>query len=354
MITTSVCMIVKNNEQTLERLLATVSKFADEIIIADLGSNDNTIEVAKQYTPHVSTFEFNDDFSAARNYTFSLANSDYIMWLDANDIIDDTEVEKILQLKEDADTDVDIYMLHYDAYFDSNGYCTLTYLREGFLKRTSNFKWEEPVHEFINPRGNIKETDIHIRHLGENNPEDATNLDIYKRIEESGKTLSPRSIYYYAKELAVHNEDEKAIDKYIEFLDSDGWVENKIAACFELSFCYERTENYTGMITSLLESFSYVIPRAEICCRIGDYFVEFDKTKEAIYWYETALKAERPKTWGFMQLDYYGYIPHLWLCVLYYRLGNIEKSKYHNDCAAKIKPNDLSVLYNQELLDSLI
>lgn len=353
MITIAVCIITKNNAQDIEPLLNTISSFADEIIIADLGSSDNTMDIAKQFTPYVSSFEFKDDFSAARNYTFSLANSDFLMWLDANDIIDAGEIEKILKLKKTADPSVDIYMLHYDAYFDSSGYCTLTYQREGFLRRRSNFKWIEPVHEYIEPRGQIAETDIHIRHIDKSNSDDTTILDIYERLIKAGTPLSPRNTYYYAKELAAHGKDLEAIDKYIEFLDSDGWVEDKIAACFELSFCYEKTENYIGMVSALLESFEYVIPRAEICCRIGDYFIECNKLKEAIYWYETALKAEKPDSWGAIPLDYYGYIPHLWLCVLYYQLGDIQKAKYHNECAAKIKPNDPSVQFNYNLFNSL-
>jgi len=353
MITISVCMLTKNNEQNIEPLLNIVSRFADEIIIADLGSSDNTMDIAKQFTPYVFSFEFKNDFSAARNYTFSLANSDYIMWLDINDIIDDTEIEKILHLKENADPKVDVYIFHYDADFDNNGYCTLTYQREGLLRRKSEFKWEEPVYEYIKPRGKIVETDIHIRHLGESSADDSTILNIYEHLTKTGAALSPRSTYYYAKELALHGKDLDAIDKYIEFLDSDGWIEDKIAACFELSFCYERTNNYIGMISALLESFEYAIPRAEICCRIGDYFIESNKLKEAVYWFETALHAEKPEFGGYIHLDYYGYIPHLWLCVLYYQLGDIEKAKYHNECAKRIKPSDPSVLYNQELFKSL-
>ncbi len=353
MITISVCMIVKNDEKTLSPLLSSISQFANEIIIVDLGSSDNTIQIAKQFTPHVTSFAFQNDFSAARNYSFSFATMDYIMWLDASDIIENCEINKLLNLKQNAKGDVDVYMFPYDSSFDTNDYCTLTYFREELIKREANLKWQEPVYEYIQPTGNVIKTDIHIKHIEEYATDNTTKLDIYNNLLAKGIALSARSTYYFAKELAIHDMNDQAIDKYLEFLDMESWDEDKIAACFELSFCYEKTNNFKGMISSLLASFEYSTPRAEICCRIGDYFTNFNKFEEAIYWYEMALTAKAPESWGFVQVDYYGYIPHLWLCVLYYQLEDYEKAKYHNECAAKIKPDDASVLYNINLLNSL-
>jgi glycosyltransferase involved in cell wall biosynthesis len=67
MVTLSVCMIVKDEEQHLEACLQSVKGIADEIIIVDTGSTDKTREIAKQYTPHVFHFDWCDDFSKARN-----------------------------------------------------------------------------------------------------------------------------------------------------------------------------------------------------------------------------------------------------------------------------------------------
>ena len=78
MITISLCMIVKNEEKVLARCLDSIADLMDEIIIVDTGSSDNTKEIAKKYTDKIYDFAWIDDFSAARNYSFSKATKEYI------------------------------------------------------------------------------------------------------------------------------------------------------------------------------------------------------------------------------------------------------------------------------------
>ncbi|PET44572.1 glycosyltransferase family 2 protein, partial [Bacillus cereus] len=87
MITISLCMIVKNEEHTLARCLDSIANIPDEIIIIDTGSTDNTKKIAATYTKHIFDFQWCNDFSQARNYSFQQATQEYILWLDADDIL---------------------------------------------------------------------------------------------------------------------------------------------------------------------------------------------------------------------------------------------------------------------------
>jgi glycosyltransferase involved in cell wall biosynthesis len=81
----SAVLIVKNEEAMLARCLESV-KEADEIIVSDTGSTDNTIEVARRYTDKVFTdFVWCDDFAAARNWAKGKATGDWILSIDADE-----------------------------------------------------------------------------------------------------------------------------------------------------------------------------------------------------------------------------------------------------------------------------
>ena len=100
MISLSLCMIVKNEEAVLERILKPVSQVMDAILIADTGSSDRTKEIAEQYTSQVFDFPWCDDFSAPRNFLLEKVSTDYWMWLDADDVLDEENLERLKSLKE--------------------------------------------------------------------------------------------------------------------------------------------------------------------------------------------------------------------------------------------------------------
>jgi glycosyltransferase involved in cell wall biosynthesis len=99
MITVSLCMIVKNEEEVLGRCLDSVSDLVDEIIIMDTGSDDSTKSIASRYTELIFDFPWIDDFAAASNASFAKAGMDYIFWLDADDVLENADREKFTVLK---------------------------------------------------------------------------------------------------------------------------------------------------------------------------------------------------------------------------------------------------------------
>ncbi|CAN1213016.1 Glycosyltransferase 2-like domain-containing protein [Tumidithrix helvetica PCC 7403] len=85
MTTLSLCMIVKNESKNLSRCLDSVVRYVDEIVIVDTGSEDNTIDIAKQYGAKVDFFQWCDDFAAARNYALSKVTGDWVFVIDADE-----------------------------------------------------------------------------------------------------------------------------------------------------------------------------------------------------------------------------------------------------------------------------
>lgn len=85
--TLSLCMIVRNEEDTLPQSLASARAFVDEIVVVDTGSTDRTPDVARAFDARVFDFPWCDDFAAARNQSIEHATSDWIFWMDADDVL---------------------------------------------------------------------------------------------------------------------------------------------------------------------------------------------------------------------------------------------------------------------------
>ncbi|MGA8718889.1 MAG: glycosyltransferase, partial [Solirubrobacteraceae bacterium] len=86
-LTLSLCMIVKDEEEMLPRCLAAVAPAVDEIVIVDTGSTDRTIEIAREYNATVIEREWTGSFSDARNASFEAATGDWIIYLDADEVL---------------------------------------------------------------------------------------------------------------------------------------------------------------------------------------------------------------------------------------------------------------------------
>ncbi|MDE7265238.1 MAG: glycosyltransferase family 2 protein [Clostridia bacterium] len=349
--TLSVCLIVKNEEQVLRRCLSCAAKFADEIIVADTGSNDGTVEIAKEFTDKVYCFSWCDDFSAARNFAFEKANCDLVMWLDADDVITDENCEKIVRLKENFEN-YDMAVLPYAAAFD-NGEPTFVYDRERIFRRSGNYRFSGAVHEAVTPRGRILRSDAVIYHKKIKPSEPLRNLRILQKQIAEGKPLDDRQKFYYGRELFFNGMLRESCAVLEDFLNGNGWSVNKVEACLNLYSAYSSLGDEKNALVSLLRSFTFAPPQSQACCILGGYFFNKGDLATAIYWYRQALYApSEEENGGFVNKDYCGFIPNMQLCVIYDRLGDIERANSYNTAAGKIKPHNENYLYNKKYFES--
>src|SRR5438309_488504 len=81
----SVCLVTRNEEENLPRLLRSVAGVADEVLVADTASKDRTVEIAAAAGARVVQHDWRDDFSAARNFALDQAQGDWILWLNPDE-----------------------------------------------------------------------------------------------------------------------------------------------------------------------------------------------------------------------------------------------------------------------------
>lgn len=139
----SLCMIVKNEERYIERCLESVKQVVNEIIIVDTGSKDSTIEIANKYTTNIYSFDWVNDFSAARNFALKHAKSDYILVMDADEYL-----EEDVDFQRDLIKEYDYYVFNIKNHMKFNRSFTHTAVR--MFRNHVDFKYENRLHEHLN------------------------------------------------------------------------------------------------------------------------------------------------------------------------------------------------------------
>lgn len=348
--TISLCMIVRDEETVLARCLRSIGDAVDEIIIVDTGSIDRTKEIAAQFTALLYDFPWNDDFSAARNFAFSKATGDYLMWLDADDVVSPEDAEKLHRLKATLDeTPYDTIFCPYDIAFAENGKPSFYFSRERLVRNLPQAKWVGRVHEVIIPFGTIHHSNIHIQHRKTQHRPSDRNLRIYEKMRSEGILFSPREQFYYARELYEHQNYAQAAAVFQTFLqEPDAWHINQLDACRLCARCFLALEQPQAALDILLHALTLAPPSGELCCEIGNFFFQKASWQQAIFWYENALHAEKhPENGAFIEEECYGYLPCIRLCICYDRLGKWENARAYNDMAGLYRPMDAAVLQNR-------
>ncbi|MBD2847632.1 glycosyltransferase [Paenibacillus sp. IB182496] len=350
MISISLCMIVKNEEAVLERCLSSVKEAVDEIIVVDTGSGDRTKTIAEQHGAHVYDFEWIDDFAAARNTAFAKATSTYILWLDADDVLEADDLAKLQSLKRTLDPSVDSVTMRYDLSHDEFGNVTFSLRRNRLVKRSRGFRWIGAVHEYLEVGGHIINSDIAVKHRSAGKEKDpGRNLKIYERRLVKGDALTPRDQYYYANELKDHGRHSEAISYYDRFIGGGaGWIEDVISACGKLADCYHALGDRQAELEASLRALQYGAPRAEFCCRIGYAFMQRKDYEAASVWYRLATTLVPPaEHLGFHNPACHTWLPRLQLAVCLDRLGRIAEASVWNEQALSYRPEDAAMLGNR-------
>lgn len=351
----SLCMIVKNEEENLPRCLNCVGRAMDEIIIVDTGSSDATKEIALRYTDKVFDFAWRDDFSAARNEAFAHAEKPFVMWLDADDTMDEENAERLIALKDTLTADVDAVMMPYHCGIREDGTPSLVFERERIIRRDSGLRFSGFVHEAIALRGNVVHADIPVRHMGgrgKKNPR--RNLELYEKHMANGYDMTPRDRYYYARELMDCGETARAEKAFSAFLDADGWLPNRIDAHIRRGQCLQKLNRLMEARAEYLSAMAYGAPGPDALCAMGGSMMEAGDFAAAAFWYRAAMTAEQDAAGGaFIAPDLRTYVPAMQLCVCYERLGLKEAAREMNELALAYRPGDAAALQNRRYFSEL-
>ena len=275
------------------------------------------------------------------------------MWLDADDVLLPGDAAKLEQLKLDLDPDTDAVIMKYNLYNLKTNAVKCTFYRERLVRRDKNFKWHNPVHEYLNYSGKYLKADIAITHKKMQQPT-PRNLEIYEKYIASGHELSNRDYFYYGKELFNLGRREEASQYYEQFIKTTGeLVSSYTEAYMDLSTYYLSINEPQKSLHFLLQYLEKFQIRAEICCAIGYHYKHLQQYEEAISWFCLAPSALKPNSLGSVRFEYWDYIPYMELCACYYKKGDIDTAIIYNEKAAVASPNDTKVCHNRVFLGQI-
>jgi glycosyltransferase involved in cell wall biosynthesis len=186
----SLCMIARDEEKTIAKAICSVKEIVDEIVVVDTGSKDDTIRIAESLGAKVFGFTWNHDFSEARNFAKSRCIKDWILVLDADEIISGKDFPKIMSMVKKggviacrfiqrtySDKKTGLKWNDNDGSYDEGkGYRGWNY--RGIVRLFRNLpeiSFVYPVHETVKPSvqkiGSITGSDVVIHHYSRDSRE---------------------------------------------------------------------------------------------------------------------------------------------------------------------------------------
>lgn len=249
----SACVIVKNEEKNIERWLDNMRQIADEIIVVDTGSTDNTIDILENagITPY--HFTWCNDFAAAKNYAIQQAAGDWIVFLDADEYFDASSVQRFRteMTRYHANKKIGAIMCQLvNIDIDNRDKIIDTAIQVRIFRNTKNIYYKNPVHEQLvtKPGKYIMQKcfDLQILHTGYSTSilrkKAERDLLILQQREKEAKTQQER------EQLCVFFMDAynclKKFDKVLEYAQK--------AIKFNTRILGEDIHAYEGMISAMI------------------------------------------------------------------------------------------------------
>jgi len=319
----ALCCIMKNEAHNIGGLLQSVRGCFDQIHITDTGSTDNSLEFVDSINKHIDEgqpnwsglphidvhhFDWVDDFSAARNYSFSHATTDYICWLDLDDLLSDNKA--FIHWRDTVMHAAHYWTAKYNYAYDDKGNVVCEFIRERVVKNDFGFKWHYFVHEGLLQTDSDKKVwpnqvttwTINHRRTAEDIKQDF-NRNI-KLFEKHGDNLEPRMLFYYGKELYENGKQIEAGKPLMAALKSkDLQIHDRMLSIQYAAQSAFQAKAYDQAIDLCMNGLRIIPTRAELWCIIGDVYCAQGNFQSAIFALKSAMICE-PDTVGGILVSY--------------------------------------------------
>lgn len=345
--------ICKNEEQFVDRWYNSM-KEADEIVVLDTGSTDNTVDKLKRLNVKVETKIIKPwRFDEARNESMKLIPKD-------TDICVCTDLDEILEkgwrkkLEDSWEKGVKRCKYKYAWSVNPDGSDGVVFLYDK-IHSYGDYKWVYPVHEILKPVKSFEEKivineDIKLKHFPDNKKSRGQYLQLLK-LSHKENPNDDRITHYLGREYFFHGMYEKAIETLIKHLSlpSAVWNEERSASYRYIASCYnylndkENADKYFKL--SFLEC-PYV---REPLFELGKFYYSNGDYLNACLTFENMLNIKNRQLTYISSPECWNSEPYDYLSICYYNLGKINKAIENCRLAISYNPNEQRLINNLKI-----
>lgn len=240
-------MIVKNEEKCLPRCLESIKNVADEIIIVDTGSKDNTMSIARDFGAKVYQYAWNDNFSEARNHSLSHASCDWILQIDADEELEQADIPKLRQAM--CRTNYNGIIVSIQSVIKGSFH---TFFNTRIFRRGKGY-YKDIIHEQIVVEGERLPSEIRIYHHGYNLSEDKMQLKWQRTTRLLRKQIEQDASNSFAWFNLIHNyrtqklfqDGIRAGEAALKCVTPETHLHHAVMIIYETANCYLHNGDFT-------------------------------------------------------------------------------------------------------------
>lgn len=352
------CMITKDEEKSLGRCIESVRGLISEIVVADTGSADGTVALARSLGARVYDYPWDDSFARARNFAMSKATSDWLLLLDADEALDEASVPLIRDFVASTAYDgAHLRMKNYTGrFFDSDSYSLHSAMR--LLRNTGEYYFYGDIHEQIISSGSKELSgrftllDAYVHHYGYldevvlEKQKRRRNIPILEK-QLAENPSEPFTHFNMGNEYLSMQDYKTALSYYERAM---GLIENwRIAFIPHLFFrminCCEHLGNNKKALQTADRALGHYPSCTDFQFLRGSILYKCKRYTLAADSFEACLKMGTPP----VALEFFpgcgGFRPALQLGELYFELEDFQRALRYFDLALSHKQNLYTLLY---------
>ncbi len=224
-LTLSLCMIVRDEEEMLPRSLAAARAAVDEIIVVDTGSTDRTVEIAREFGAKVIEQEWTGSFADARNASFDAATGDWIMYLDADEVLVADDAERLREVTGRTWREA-FYLVETNFTGELGDGTAVTHNALRVFRNRPEYRFEGRIHEQIAHRlpskmpERIEITDVRVEHYGylgvvrDAKDKSRRNIELLERQRDDAEDQTGFLHFNLGSEYAALGENDNALHSF--------------------------------------------------------------------------------------------------------------------------------------------